>query len=237
MHTIGQYLVSLEDSFGLTRTLGPVELCRDSAGRPIYAAGNSAVVFRVRIAGREEALRCYLHRQPHLRAIYGERDGLLFTPGQIATDDALDEVLALFERQGDALHYRIARMLRSPLLRLPQLAPLLNFKAPDHAAEEATPELFAAEGLWGYRIGGEVAIPPLYDCGFDFSEGLAAVRLGTTWHYIDTAGRTRISCPGCEVVKPFRGEWAEIVRNGRREPLAREGGGICQFRTNSYICR
>ena len=66
-------------------------------------------------------------------------------------------------------------------------------------------------------------MPPLYDCGFDFTEGLAAVRLGATWHYIDGAGRPRISCPGCEAVKPFRNGRAPVVRSGRRLEIDREG--------------
>ena len=61
------------------------------------------------------------------------------------------------------------------------------------------------------------------DNGFDFTEGLAAVRLGQTWHYIDPAGRTRLSCPGCQAVKPFRNGRAQIVRNGRRAAIDPSG--------------
>ena len=61
----------------------------------------------------------------------------------------------------------------------------------DGAVAEAA-ELFVENGLWGYRTPEQVVVPPLYDCGFDFTEGLAAVRLGATWHYIDGAGRTRM---------------------------------------------
>lgn len=86
-----------------------------------------------------------------------------------------------------------------------------------------TPELFVENGLWGYRTRGRVAIPPLYDSGFDFTEGLAAVRLGATWHYIDPEGRPRISCAGCEAVKPFRNGRAGIVRDGRKAEIDRTG--------------
>ena len=88
-------------------------------------------------------------------------------------------------------------------------------------AEE--PELFVENGLWGYRCNGREVIPPLYDCGFDFSEGLAAVRLGHTWHYIDRSGRTRLSLPGCEAVKPFRGGRARIFRDGTCRTIDPEG--------------
>lgn len=213
---------------------------------------------------------------PTLYARYSEADGLLFTPQKIGTDAALCEVLALFERRGLAAQYRIARLLRSPSLRLPGLPQLLALAAettetdermgpeetkntvntattgtteaketagstgpkramgaeetaggnsgptdapadssadgttedptedpagdsaegttgaptedPTDGAVAEAAELFVENGLWGYRTPEQVVVPPLYDCGFDFTEGLAAVRLGATWHYIDGAG-------------------------------------------------
>lgn len=457
--TLRQYLTTLADTHGLTRTLGEIEVCRDGKGRICYSAGNSAVVFRIRCEGRVRSLRCYMHHPRHLAEIYGEKllpqelfiytspaggvwvdvvlsdwiegvtlheavaaaaetgdtarlrrfaaafdrmaaaltaddwahgdlkpenivadnrgrlhlidfdamflpafagrhspelgtaafqhpartvrdfdaslddypaalistalhalaldptlyaryseaDGLLFTPQKIGTDAALCEVLALFERRGLAAQYRIARLLRSPSLRLPGLPQLLALAAETTETDERTgpeetknavntattgttgsgetagstgpkramgaeetaggnsgsadgptgapadgsaeapagdsaesttgaptedptdgavaeaAELFVENGLWGYRTPEQVVVPPLYDCGFDFTEGLAAVRLGATWHYIDGAGRTRISCPGCEAVKPFRNGRAPVVRGGRRLEIDREG--------------
>lgn len=465
--TLRQYLTTLADTHGLTRTLGEIEVCRDGKGRICYSAGNSAVVFRIRCEGRVRSLRCYMHHPRHLAEIYGEKllpqelfiytspaggvwvdvvlsdwiegvtlheavaaaaeagdtarlrrfaaafdrmaaaltaddwahgdlkpenivadnrgrlhlidfdamflpafagrhspelgtaafqhpartvrdfdaslddypaalistalhalaldptlyarysdaDGLLFTPQKIGTDAALCEVLALFERRGLAAQYRIARLLRSPSLRLPGLPQLLALAAETTETDERTgpeetknavntattgttgagetagstgpkramgaeetaggnsgptdapadssadgsadgttedptedlagdsadgttgaptedptdgtvaegTELFVENGLWGYRTPEQVVVPPLYDCGFDFTEGLAAVRLGATWHYIDGAGRTRISCPGCEAVKPFRNGRAPVVRGGRRLEIDREG--------------
>lgn len=465
--TLRQYLTTLADTHGLTRTLGEIEVCRDGKGRICYSAGNSAVVFRIRYEGRVRSLRCYMHHPRHLAEIYGEKllpqelfiytspaggvwvdvvlsdwiegvtlheavaaaaeagdtarlrrfaaafdrmaaaltaddwahgdlkpenivadnrgrlhlidfdamflpafagrhspelgtaafqhpartvrdfdaslddypaalistalhalaldptlyaryseaDGLLFTPQKIGTDAALCEVLALFERRGLAAQYRIARLLRSPSLRLPGLPQLLALAAETTETDERTgpeetkntvntattgttgaketagstgpkramgaeetaggnsgptdapadssadgsadgttedptedpagdsaesttgaptedptdgavaeaAELFVENGLWGYRTPEQVVVPPLYDCGFDFTEGLAAVRLGATWHYIDGAGRTRISCPGCEAVKPFRNGRAPVVRGGRRLEIDREG--------------
>ena len=49
MFTLRQYLTTLADTHGLTRTLGEIEVCRDGKGRICYSAGNSAVVFRIRI--------------------------------------------------------------------------------------------------------------------------------------------------------------------------------------------
>ena len=91
------------------------------------------------------------------------------------------------------------------------------------ATEAEMPELFVEQGRWGYRTAREVVIPPLYDNGFDFTEGLAAVLLGRTWHFIDPEGNTRLSCPGCESVKPFRNGRARIVRGGIRREIDPEG--------------
>ena len=380
MFTLRQYLLTLTDSHGLTRTLGEVELCRDGQGRPLYSIGNSAVVFRIRRDGRIRSLRCYLRRMRHLREIYGDgvlekelylytssetgvwvdailgdwidgatlheavaeaalardtaklrslaesfdalaagmvaddrahgdlkpaniivdrdrqlhpidfdaaflpafagetspelgtaayqhpartaadfnerlddypaalistalhalaeeptlwerygtADGLLFSPGKIPGDPAYREVLGLFERRGKAVQYRVAQLLCSPTLQLFGLAELLGEAVRqagtgDPSSDDETPELFVGNGRWGYRTPQRTVVPPLYDRGFDFTEGLAAVLLGSTWHYIDTAGRTRLSFPGCEAVKPFRNGRAQVVRSGRRIEIDRAG--------------
>jgi hypothetical protein len=377
LFTLRQYLITLADSHGLTRTLGEIEVCRDEQGHMSYTVGNSAAVFRIRHRGRIRSLRCYMHTPRRLREIYAEKflpqelflytspsdgvwvdavlgewidgitlyqavcdaapaedsqqlqrlaaafdrlaaslvadnwahgdlkpeniivdesgelhlidfdamylpafaaeqsqelgtkayqhparttadfdaslddypaalistalhalaldptlyirypdaDGLLFTPQYIHTDPALEEALALFERQGLATQYRIARLLTAPTHRLSGLADLLTYAAEQHTAtsHSAVPELFVQDGLWGYRTRERIIIPPLYDCGFDFTEKLAAVQLGKTWHFIDPAGCIRLSCPECEAVKPFRGERAQVIRNGRRLEIDRTG--------------
>ena len=451
MISVRQYLFSVGNSRGLTRTLGRIDVCRDADGRMCYRAGNSAVVFKIRRGGACYALRCYTRKTRNLEAVYGPKllrgelfvyrddrqgewtdvvvgrwvegqtlheriaaadraefarlaeafdrlaamtaddcahgdlkpenivvrpdgtlrlidfdasflpafagtespelgtaafqhparttadfdarlddfpaalistalhalacdptlrerydtqDTLLIDPHRLPADEALREILALFERQGMALSYRIARLLLSPGYRLPGLpelfaravrtgaeygtahaaaarpqnrsqkapctahgernsrsggdgavgvgeapdalcdteapserstAPLVppdtagteGFRcAPSETAPPAeAPELFVEHGLWGYRDlrTGETTIPPLYDCGFDFTEGLAAVRLGRTWHFIDTDGHTVIRCPGCEAVKPFRDGKARILRGGRISEIDRDG--------------
>ena len=132
-----------------------------------------------------------------------------------------------------AVAYRIARLLTAPTLRLFGLGELLREAVRQQTAAERAeasdegpaPELFERGGLWGYRTQTECIIAPLYDNGFEFSEGLAAVLLGSTWHFIDRRGRTRISCPDCEAVKPFRNGRAQIIRRGIRseiDPAGRE---------------
>ena len=160
---------------------------------------------------------------PTLHDRYRDRDGLLFTPQHIAADPALKEALALFERRCLGLSYRIARLLLSPCLRIFGLAELLRFRVNPPPAPDTVPELFAEEGLWGYRTPRTVVIPPLYDCGFDFTEGLAAVRLGRSWHFIDTAGRQIVDASAYESVKPFRNGRACVVRDGRKLEIDRAG--------------
>ena len=410
MFSLRQYLTTLSDPCGLTRTLGEVEVCRDAAGRMCFSVGNSAAVFRIRHEGRIRSLRGYFRPQRHLREIYGERllekelflytspeegvwvdvvigewiegenlydaiaraatdrdtqrltflsrafdrlaavlvaddrahgdlkpenilvdrtgalhpidfdaaylpcfagerspelgtaayqhpgrtaedfnariddypaalistalhtlsvapelwerygdpDTLLYDPRKIAADRALQESLSRFEELGMAVEYRIAQLLYAPrpeLFGLPALlseavrragraakkereaaAPAAKTAAQPAGraateakatAAEATktemPELFVEQGRWGYRTAREVVIPPLYDNGFDFTEGLAAVLLGRTWHFIDPEGNTRLSCPGCESVKPFRNGRARIVRGGIRREIDPEG--------------
>lgn len=398
MFTLRQYLMTLDDPCGLTRTLGELDVCRDETGRPEFHVGNSAAVFRIRREGRIRTLRCYLRPQRHLREIYGDRllerelylytspesgvwvdvvlgewiegmnlheaiaeaavlrdterlarlaaafdrlaagmvaddrahgdlkpenilvdaaghlhpidldamylpqfagetspelgtaayqhpartpadfnerlddypaalistalhalavdptlwdrygnpDMLLYDPRKIAADAALQETFCLFERAGMAGPYRIAQLLQAPGLQLFGLPELLAEAARQSAESPAdsdpeeevpdrkrtggtpdpeVPELFAENGRWGYRTARRVVVPPLYDSGFDFSEGLAAVLLGRTWHFIDPGGRVRISCPGCRWVKPFRNGRAQAERDGRRfeiDPAGRE---------------
>ena len=409
MHTLSQYLMTLSDPDGLTRTLGEVEVCRDPSGRMCFSVGNSAAVFRIRHQGRIRSLRCYLRPQRHLLEIYGERllerelylytspgsgvwvdvvigdwiegedlhtsiaraategdtrrlgelaeafdrlaaamvaddrahgdlkpenilvdaagrlhvidldasflpgmkgetspelgtaayqhpartaadfnarlddypaalistalhalsldpsmwerygnaDALLYDPRRAASDPALSDTLGLFETRGMALAYRIAQLLRAPRPELPDLPALLAEAVrradrersegvkdeqaraagqnsatvgevpeagnPPSEEEDSLPELYAEGGRWGFRTRERVVIPPLYDNGFDFTEGLAAVLLGRTWHFIDPQGRTRLSCRGCQAVKPFREGWARILRDGRWRRINRAG--------------
>lgn len=164
-----------------------------------------------------------LRRDPALFGRYAHRDGLLYTPAGIRRDEALRETLDLFEREGAAAEYRIARLLLAPTLRLPGLGSLLLHAAGPGPAPQTLPELYAEEGLWGFRTTDRRVTPPLWECGFDFSEGLAAVRLGRTWHYIDPAGRTLLRCPQYEAVKPFRNGRAQVFRDGRRLTIDHEG--------------
>uniref|UniRef100_UPI004055D0D9 WG repeat-containing protein n=1 Tax=Alistipes sp. TaxID=1872444 RepID=UPI004055D0D9 len=74
MHTLTQYLTTLENPHGLVRTLEGFSLLRREDGTPVFHVGNSAVVFPIVWRGRRYALRCYLRpAPPHLEEIYPQR--------------------------------------------------------------------------------------------------------------------------------------------------------------------
>lgn len=386
LFTVPQYIDTINDSRGLTRSLGTLDVCRDSDGRPFFIAGNSSVVFKIRHEGRTKMLKCYTRRKPNLRRIYGPRclhdelyvyradgrgmwtdvvlddwlegctlrravagcagdgralgmlarefdrfalwllrqewahgdlkpdniivdaegrmhlidfdavflpefagersdetgtaafqhpartaelfdksiddypaalissalhalsadptladrfdtdDMLLFDPRDIAAGRcrALGEVLDIFARKCMAVSYRMAELLRSAAPQLPGLRPLLEYAAAEEYAGGEVPELAGSGGRWGYAAEGRFVIPPLYDYGFDFAEGLAAVRLGSRFHFIDTSGRPVIDCGECTAAKPFRNGQAEIVCGGKRLLIDRRGriigAGCCESR-------
>lgn len=157
---------------------------------------------------------------------YSIDDAILVSPTDAlrGSDAALDELERLFARAGDALHYRMARLLRSASVALHGLHELLAFAVAERELRPSdTLTLDYRNGMWGFRCGEGWAIPPLYDEAFDFSEEVAAVRLCDVWHFIDTAGRVVFTCEGCEAVKPFRNGVAIKIRQGRRIAIDHNG--------------
>ncbi len=165
---------------------------------------------------------------PSLKERYPDEEGfLLFRSEEVATlrsaatkpqarsgCKAYEEVLARFSERCDALHYRMAKLLREPDYRLTELEPLLQHALSARQPDEE-PELYIERGLTGYRCGERVVIPPLYDNGLEFHEGWAAVELDGRWHYIDTRGARVYTPPHCEAVKSIRGGMARIRIDGR----------------------
>ena len=145
---------------------------------------------------------------------------LLFDPTAIAAGDRrmLNYALAAFERLCMGVEYRIAMLLTSPVPQLPGLAELLGHlvrRCEGAAGSSGRLELASRDGLWGYVQGGGFVIAPVFDSGFEFSEGLAAVRLGGTFHFISPAGEPVLSFGGLRAVKPFRNGTALLIgKNG-----------------------
>ena len=71
--TTPQYINALNDTYGLTRILGVIDVLRDADGRPEFRVGNSSVIFRIRHEGRTCMLKCYTRPKRNLREIYGQR--------------------------------------------------------------------------------------------------------------------------------------------------------------------
>ena len=163
-----------------------------------------------------------------------EGDALPIVPARAVAgeDETLAEIEELFASAGDAVRYREARLLRSTQPRLPHLSEFLRYGLQERKPT-ATPLCLAEQGgLWGYRNaedgedGGGFAIPPVYDCGFEFGEGLAAVQVGSRWHFIDTAGRVAVNCADCDSVKPFRDGVAEKIIGSHRIRIDKTGKAI-----------
>ena len=148
-----------------------------------------------------------------------DNDHLLISP-QLAVqgkDKVLDRIEKLFAREGDARHYRIARLLHSQSYKLSQLRPLLEAKPRIAEVENLVADYY--EDGWGYRVGEEFVIPPLYDLAFDFSEGLGLVRIEKWWHFIDHKGEVVLSCGEGEGIKPFRNGRTTIRRKDGSEEI------------------
>lgn len=148
---------------------------------------------------------------------FGTDDNLLFVPEECVggRSRALEEVLKLLADVGDGVGYRIAAMLASPVAQLPELGELLRWKLAERVMPEGVPVLANRNGLWGYVSDGQFVIPPVYDSGFEFSEGVAAVRLGDCFSYISPCGEVVLRVGECEAVKPFAGGRALVIdKNG-----------------------
>lgn len=76
---------------------------------------------------------------------------------------------------------------------------------------------FESNGSFGFITGnGKIAIPNIYSDAREFSEGLAAVKLGSKWGYINTRGKI--------IIEP-RFHQAENFEKRRARIQLEDGGG------------
>ena len=380
LKTIPQYLSAISDTYGLTKTLGVIGICRTESGELDYKVGNNSIIFRIRIDDRTKMLKCYTRSKQNTRRIYGEKclheelyihsdsthgewvdvvlddwvegqtlqnaiivnrnnaaelhklaeafdrmalellrqdwahgdikpeniivtpggemqlidfdavylpsfageqseecgtaafqhparsidyfnksiddypialistalhalsvdptlserydieDILLFNPKELVNgrSSAHKEVLSLFAYKCKAVQYRIAKLLDYPTPQLRSLRRLLEYAVNDtshniNQGQKAQLSLENIDGYWGYCIGDQAIISPVYDSGFEFHEGLAAVGVGDCWHYINTEGVSVLSCPQCEEIQSFRNGSAVVIINGVRKRINRNG--------------
>ncbi len=390
LKTIPQYLSAMSDTYGLTKTLGVIDICTKPDGSPDFSIGNNSIIFRIHHNGGEKMLKCYTRNKRNTRRIYGKKclreelyihsdhnhgdwvdvvmddwldgqtlhsailknrdnpaamkalaesfdvmalellgkewahgdlkpeniivtpegemrlidfdamflpsfigeqseecgttafqhpyrdinyfdksiddypialistalhalstdptlaerydieEALLFTPQEIigGTSVAYREVLKLFASECMAVQYRIAKLLQRKIPQLPELRRVLEYATSSSviaadAESRARLTLENSAGFWGYYIDDNPVIPPIYDSGFEFSEGLAAVCIGGCMHYIDTKGTPILKCPQYEAIKPFRNGKATVIENGIRKEINRNGEVVQNFQNKS----
>lgn len=120
-------------------------------------------------------------------------DHLLISPMEAicGEDEVLDRVERLFVERGDARHYRIAQLLRSSHLALERLRDYLAMR-PRRVALDEHLEMAVECGLWGYKVGQEWVLPPLYDLVFEAEAGVCNVELGGRSFDIDLTSEETI---------------------------------------------
>lgn len=94
----------------------------------------------------------------------------------LGKEEWLDRIERLFVERGDARHYRIAQLLRSPHLALYRLRDYIAMEVGE-VRDASRLEVDVEEGLWGYKEGDRWIIPPLYDSAFEAENGLCRVVL------------------------------------------------------------
>jgi hypothetical protein len=88
-----------------------------------------------------------------------------------------------------------------------------------------------APNKWGYlhKASGEYLWQGRFEAARSFAHGLAPVKMGGKWGYIDRAGRLAVQ-PAYEAAFPFRGAYAVIRQGGKRGFLRLDPqGGISVF--------
>lgn len=154
---------------------------------------------------------------PEIFERHKDREGLLFDPkGVIERRDGPHALaLQLFEKSGSIIEYRIAEMLQSATPALPHLCQLLHYKHRGVHRNARPSTIFCRHGLWGYLNDfSRKVIPPIFDAALAFSEGAAAVRINSTWHYIDSQCRLALNCQEFEQIKSVEGGKARVKRDG-----------------------
>ena len=140
-------------------------------------------------------------------------------PHEIVTGhcDRLDTIIDQFARRGDAVHYRIARMLTSQWPRLFNLKSTIAYSDSESLADSSEDDSLEQEsGLWGCRNSLGWVVAPLYDDGFDPTEGYMVVSLGGYTHLISMESR--------RVVHSFeKGTTAKPVKDGQLSIRLQDG--------------
>ena len=148
---------------------------------------------------------------------------LLFDPAEAVAGRSglLNRLKEYWLGAGNTVLYRLAALLGSKTPELPALAGVLDQvlsgrKDVRQGITEENMAVFRSEGLYGFRdefVGREIA--PVYDDARSFCGGLAAVRIGKRWFYIDPEGKRAVEAKGFDRVGDFR-EGRAVVRKGKK---------------------
>ncbi len=126
--------------------------------------------------------------QPELYVKYNTTDNLILSPGEVVEgrSAALAEMLGLFAQAGMAREYCMAEALASPF---PEVENVDRYFARPSSAQAGRLTSFVENGRWGFAGDDrKTVIAPFWDEVLEFRGNRAAVRLGTWWHFIDSAG-------------------------------------------------
>jgi hypothetical protein len=88
---------------------------------------------------------------------------------------------------------------------------------------------------WGYLDRtGSVAVPPRYDCTWDFSEGLARVQVGEEWGFIGKTGSMVIQPKPYSVVTDFSGDLASAITQDGEEVYFDRTAHMCGRQSEGF---
>lgn len=163
-----------------------------------------------------------------LYAVYNEGDNIVLNPAGIVSGDSplLDRLESEWLDAGELELYAMCRMLRSPDPVLPHLERVLaalcgepNILADDCRIIDDTDKdlsVICHNGKYGFMdaVSRHVKMEPLFGDAKPFSEGLAPVKIGSGWRFIDNSGQMVLDCSGYDTVEPFRELLALVSRKG-----------------------
>ncbi len=161
---------------------------------------------------------------PSFAERFATSEGLLFSPKECVEGGSrsLEASLDLLSRSGEPFAYVIATMLSSPTIDLPELSTMLRYKIKGVHPAANPASIFCRNGLWGFvnEFNREV-IPPIFTSALNFHEGIAAIKIGSHNHYINTQAQVVINGSQYQALKSLRkgtaralnanGEWVEIT--------------------------
>lgn len=135
----------------------------------------------------------------------------------------LERISDLFAQRGMAKEYRLAQMLGSSQPRLFNLQSIFlpTITSPANSAEENTaPYLDVENGYWGCRDDKRWLIEPMFDNGYEPSDGVMLAELGDYYHFVSLEGKVVKTFPPATRVKPMRrGETTAYYANGVQESI------------------